>query len=232
MSERQCVHVVVQDPTLVVCASHECLGLLLRADIESLVVDAFEAAFDHCISLLLCLKDALVQFDVLHAHSLSVDHHIARNSLCCIVYYMLLINQTVHLRSQTSKLCDAMSVVLILEDGTRQLLVEIEERFQWRELALVHFMLVVLHYFSIEVARGIRLGLGLIKQLIDLQEILSQPLTVCYVHTKQPPWTSYHYPTSQVGSLSLSSKYHMQWVASTKSFATTLSVPHNQPAHL
>ena len=130
MSERQCLHVVVQDPTLVVCASHECLGLLFRADIESLVVDAFEAAFDHCISLLLCLKDALVQFDVLHAHPFSIDHYIARNSLCCIVYYMLLINQTVYLRSQTNKLCDAMSVVLILEDGTRQLLVEIEERFQ------------------------------------------------------------------------------------------------------
>ena len=42
------MHVVFQDPSLVVRASHECLGLLLRADIEGLVVDAFEAAFDHC----------------------------------------------------------------------------------------------------------------------------------------------------------------------------------------
>ena len=130
MSECQCVHVVVQDPTLVVCASHECLSLLLRADIEGLVVDALEAALDHYISLLLCLKDALVQLDVLHAHSLSIDHHIARNSLCCIVYHLLLINQTVHLRSQPNELRDAMSVMLILEDRTRQLLVEVEERFQ------------------------------------------------------------------------------------------------------
>ena len=42
MSERQCVHVVVQDPSLVVRASHECLGLFLRADIEALNVDWFE----------------------------------------------------------------------------------------------------------------------------------------------------------------------------------------------
>ena len=87
------MHVVVQDPTLVVRASHECLGLFLRSNVESLVVDALEAAFNHCIFLLLCLKDTLVQLDVLHAHSLTIDHHIARNSLCCIVYHMLLINQ-------------------------------------------------------------------------------------------------------------------------------------------
>ena len=87
------MYVVVQDPTLVIRASHECLGLFLRADIEGLVVDALEAAFDHCIFLLLCLKDTLVQFDVLHAHSLTIDYNIARNSLCCIVYHMFLINQ-------------------------------------------------------------------------------------------------------------------------------------------
>ena len=127
MTERQCVHIVVQDPSLVVCASHKCLGLFLRADIEGLVVNSLEAAFDHCIFLLLGLKNTLVQFDVLHAHSLSIDHHIARNSLCCIVYHMLLINQTVHLRSKSHELCDAMSVVLVLEDGSRQLLVEVED---------------------------------------------------------------------------------------------------------
>ena len=129
MTERKCLHIVVQDPSLVVCASHECLGLFLRADIQSLVIDSFEAALDHCIFLLLCLKDALVQFDVLHAH-LSIDHDVARYSLCCVVYHMLLINQAVHLRSQSNELRDAMSVVLILEYGTRQLLVEVEERFQ------------------------------------------------------------------------------------------------------
>ena len=156
MPECQCMYVIVQDPSLVVRASHECLGLFLRTDIEGLIVDAFEAAFDHCIFLLLCLKDALVQFDVLHAHSLSIDHNITRNSLYCIVYHVLLINKTVHLRSQSHELRDAMSVVLVLEDGTRQLLVEVEERFQRRELALIHFMIVVVHEFTIEVTRVIQ----------------------------------------------------------------------------
>ena len=130
MSECQCMHVVFQDPSLVVCASHECLGLLLRGDVESLVVDALETAFHYCISFLLCLKNTLVQIDVLHAHPLIIDHHIARNSLCCVVYHMLLIDKTVHLRSQPHELRDAMSVVLILKYGIRQLLVEVEERFQ------------------------------------------------------------------------------------------------------
>ena len=124
------MYVVVQNSYLVVRTSHECLGLLLRGDIEGLVVDSLEAAFNHCIFLLLSLKDTLVQFDVLHAHSLSIGHHVARNSLCCVVYDVLLINQTVHLRSQSNELRDAMSVVLVLEYGSRQLLVEIEERFQ------------------------------------------------------------------------------------------------------
>ena len=130
MTECQCVYVVVQDPSLVIGARHECLGLFLRADVEDLVVDAFEGAFDHCIFLLLCLKNTLVQIDVLHAHPLSIDHHVARNSLCCVVYYMLLIDQAVHLRYKSHELRNAMSVVLILEDGSRQFLVEVEERFQ------------------------------------------------------------------------------------------------------
>ena len=130
MAKRQCVYVVVQDPSLVICASQECLCLFLRGNVESLVVDALEATFDHCIFLLLCLKDTLVQLDVLHAQPFSVDHDVARNSLCCVVYHMLLINQAVHLWSQSNKLRDAMSVMLILEDGSRQLLVEVEERFQ------------------------------------------------------------------------------------------------------
>ena len=130
MPERQCMHAAFQDPSLVVCTSHKCLCLLLRADIESLVVDALEAAFHHCIFLLLCLNNTLVQFDVLHAHSLSIDHNVAINSLCCIVFHMLLINKAVHLRSKPNELRDTMSVMLILEDGSRQLLVEVEERFQ------------------------------------------------------------------------------------------------------
>ena len=130
MPECQCMHVVVQDPTFVIRASHECLSLLLRCDIEGLVVDSFEAAFHYCIFLLLCLNNTLVQLDVLHAHSLTIGHNIARNSLCCIVYYMLLIDQAVHLWSQSNELRDTMSIVFVLEDRSRQLLVEVEERFQ------------------------------------------------------------------------------------------------------
>ena len=61
MTERQCMHIVIQDPSLVAHANHECLGLFLRADIESPVVDAFECVIDNCIFLLLCLKGTLVQ---------------------------------------------------------------------------------------------------------------------------------------------------------------------------
>ena len=124
------MYVVFQDPSLVVRASHKGLSLFLRSDTESLVLDALETALDHCISLLLGLKDALVQIDILHTHPLTIDHNIARNSLRCVMHYILLINQSVYLRSQSHELRDAMSVMLILEDGSRQLLVEVEERFQ------------------------------------------------------------------------------------------------------
>ena len=119
------MHIAIQDPTLVVYASHESLCLFLRAYIEGLVVDSLEATFDYCISLLLCLKKSLVQIDVLHAHFLTVDYDIVRYSLCCVVYNMLFIDQTVHLRSESHELGNAMSVVFVLEYGSRQLLVEI-----------------------------------------------------------------------------------------------------------
>ena len=126
----QCMHVVVQNPSLVIRASHGCLSLFLCGDIEGLVVNAFEATFDHCIFLRLSLNNTLVQFDVLHAHSLSIDHHIARNSLCCIVHDMLLINEAAYLGSQTQELHDAMPVVFVFQNASKQLLVEVEERFQ------------------------------------------------------------------------------------------------------
>ena len=81
MTECQCMHVVVQDPSLVVRAWHNGLGLFPRCDIESLVVDAFEAAFDDYISFPLCLEYTLVQFDVLHLHSLTIDCRVPWNSL-------------------------------------------------------------------------------------------------------------------------------------------------------
>ena len=127
MTERECMHIVIQDPSLVIRANHECLGLFLCADIESSVVDAFEGALDNCISLLLCLKGTFVQIDVLYTHSLIIHYYIMRNTLCCIVYHILLINQAVYLGSEPHELCDAMSVVSFLENGSRQLLVEVEE---------------------------------------------------------------------------------------------------------
>ena len=118
----------IEDPFHIVRANHEYLNLLLVGNIESLVVDAFEAVLNDCISLLLNLKDMLVQFDVLRTHSLTIDYDIARNSLCGIVYHMLLIDKTIHHGSETHEHLDTMSVVFILEDGFRQLHVKVEER--------------------------------------------------------------------------------------------------------
>ena len=60
MTERECMYLTFLDPSLVVRASHESLVLFLGGDIESLVIDAFEAAYDYCISLPFYLKDTHV----------------------------------------------------------------------------------------------------------------------------------------------------------------------------
>ena len=121
------MHIVIQDPSLVVHVSHECLGLFLRANSESLVVDSFECTIDHNILLTLGLKNTFVQIDVLHSHSLTITYYILWNSLCRIVYHMLLIHEAEHLGSESHELGDAMSIVLVFEDRSRQFLVEIEE---------------------------------------------------------------------------------------------------------
>ena len=121
------MHIVITDPSLVIVESHECLGLLLRADGEPLIVDSLENAIYHNILLTLCLEYTLVLIDVLYTHSLTIDYHVTRYALCRIVYYILLINQTIHLGSESHELGDVMSIVLVLEDGSRQLLVEVEE---------------------------------------------------------------------------------------------------------
>ena len=156
MTESHCVYVVTQDPSLVVRASHESLVLLLRADIEPLNINSFESAINYCILLTLCLKNTFIQFDVLYTHSLTIDYHIPLSILCCIVYHVLLINQTVYLGSESHELGDTMSIVFVFEIGSRQLLVEVEEREQRRELALIHFMLVIVHKLSIEVTRVVQ----------------------------------------------------------------------------
>ena len=113
------MHIVIQDLSLVVCASHESLGLSSCTDNDSLIAFAFEGTIDHIILLTLCLNYTLVQIDVLYIHSLTIDYHIARNTLCCIAYYLLLIHETIHLGSNSHELGGAMPVVLTLEDGSR-----------------------------------------------------------------------------------------------------------------
>ena len=124
------MHIVVQDPTLVVRARHEGRGLFLGGDIESLVVDSLERSLNDCISLLLCFENTLVQIDILHTHSITIEYHTTKYSLGRTEYYVFLINQAVHLGSETHELRDTMSVVFILKYRTRQLLVEVEKRFQ------------------------------------------------------------------------------------------------------
>ena len=121
------MHIVITNPSLVICANHEFLGLFLRCDIESLVVDTLESAIDHCISLLLDLKYMFVQIDVLYTHSLTIDYDVPWYALCRIVFYMLLINQTIHLWSEYHEIGDAMSVMLVFEYRSRQLLVEVKK---------------------------------------------------------------------------------------------------------
>ena len=110
------MHIVITNPSLVICASHEYLGLFLRADSQPLIINSLESVIDHSIILTLSLKYMFVQIDVLYTHSLTIDYHIPWNPLCCIVYYILLINQTIHLGSESHEFSDAMSIVLVIED--------------------------------------------------------------------------------------------------------------------
>ena len=121
------MNIAITNPFFVVRACHECLGLFLHADSEPLIVDEFETSFEDRIFLTFCLKYTLVQIDVLHTHSLTSDNDVPWNTLCCIVYYILLINQTLYIGSKSHELGDAMPIVLVLENGYRQLLVEVEE---------------------------------------------------------------------------------------------------------
>ena len=69
---------------------------------------------------------------------------------------MLLIDEAIHLGSQTNELGNTMSVVFILEDRSWKFLVEVEEGCERREFALVHFLFVKVHELSIEVIRVIQ----------------------------------------------------------------------------
>ena len=79
------------------------------------------------------------------------DYHITRHTLFRILYDVLLIHQTIHLGSKNNELHDTRTVVFVLENGSWQLLVEVEERWKQSKLALVHFLFVIVHELSIEV---------------------------------------------------------------------------------
>ena len=53
------------------------------------------------------------------------------------------IHKAVYLGSESHKLCDAMSIVSFLENGSRQLLVEVEEGWERRKIVLVNFLFVI-----------------------------------------------------------------------------------------
>ena len=119
MTEYQCMYIVITNPSLVVCACHQCLSLLHCANCECLIVDVFECAFDYSIFLILCIKYMLVQFDVFHTHSTTLNHHVTKNTLCSIVNHIFLINQTVHLGHKSYEPHDSITIMLILENGSR-----------------------------------------------------------------------------------------------------------------
>ena len=54
------MHIIVQDPSLVVYAGNECLGLFLVGDVESLINQSRETATNHRILLTLCLDGIAV----------------------------------------------------------------------------------------------------------------------------------------------------------------------------
>ena len=54
------MHIIVQDPSLVVSAGYECLGLFLVGDVESLINKSPETAINHRILLTLGLDGTVV----------------------------------------------------------------------------------------------------------------------------------------------------------------------------
>ena len=72
------------------------------------------------------------------------------------MYYILLINQAIQLGYESHKLGNTMPVVFILQNRSRQLLVDVEERGLRREFVTVHFQIVIVHKLPIEIVRVIQ----------------------------------------------------------------------------
>lgn len=92
----------------------------------------------------------LVQIDVFYTHSLTVDYHASWYFLYQIVHDVNLIDKSIHLRSKSHNLRDAMSVVLILQYGSWKLLVKVKEWWERKELAFVQFVFVIVHELPTE----------------------------------------------------------------------------------
>ena len=92
----------------------------------------------------------LVQIDVFYTHSLTVDYHASWNFLYQIVHDVNLIDKSIHLRSKSHNLRDAMSVVLILQYGSWKLLVKVKEWWERKKLAFVQFVFVIVHELPTE----------------------------------------------------------------------------------
>ena len=128
MPECQCVYVVVQDPSLVVRASHKGLSLLLCADVEGLVVDTLESAFDHCH-----LPSSLLQGRACTARCSLRSFYPRQSRRCEVLPLLHCVRRAFHQSDSTSFGPSPTNSVmrcplwLILEYGSRQLLVEIEE---------------------------------------------------------------------------------------------------------
>lgn len=73
------------------------------------------------------------------------------------MYHILLIHETVHLLSEFHELNNTMSIVFILLNRFRQLLVKVKERGARRELIIVYFLIVIVHMLLTEVACVIQL---------------------------------------------------------------------------
>ena len=127
ITEYQYVNVVITDPTFVVCAYHQCIRLLHHVNCECLVVDVFECAVNHRIVLTTCFQYTFVQFDILHTHSTTLNHHNMRYTLDSIMHHVFLMHQAIYLRSKSYEFSDTMIIVFILVNRSWQFLIEIKE---------------------------------------------------------------------------------------------------------
>ena len=131
MTECQCVYVVskihrllsVQIMSVLVCSFVLILKawLLMRLKLPSITASSFFSASTTRLY-------SSMFFTLILSPSITTLRGTPFAALCITCFSS--INQAVHLWSQTNELRNAMSVVLVLEDGSRQLLVEVEERFQ------------------------------------------------------------------------------------------------------